>query len=62
MPEIVADCLIRPAISCFSEEEFNNINHLVLMFFRLAREAHAVVRNADTGLLCVRPRQAAMLA
>ena len=52
MPEIVADCLIRPAISCFSEEEFNNINHLVLMFFRLARAGRTLSSATRTLGFC----------
>jgi hypothetical protein len=43
MPEIVVDCLIRPATSCFLEDESNNINHLVLISLRLAR-ARAITR------------------
>jgi hypothetical protein len=51
MPEIVADCLIRPATSCFSEEESNNINHLVLISFRLARAGRRVPSPAPAKTL-----------
>jgi len=52
MPEIAADLPDPSCYLLFLEAESRNINHLVLIFFRLAREAHAVVRTANTLGFC----------
>jgi hypothetical protein len=38
MPDIVADPPLPPALTCFSKPEIGNLNHLVLISFRLARD------------------------